>query len=84
MEITTSEESLPLEIELPANAAEGLRVSWFTAEDSRERPLTLSRLRLPWAPSKGESAAPATEIQHRPVAQGGQDRLHRLGLDSLE
>jgi putative heme-binding domain-containing protein len=41
---------LPLQITLTTGGAKPkLDVSWFTAEDSRERPLPLRRILLPWA-----------------------------------
>ena len=60
-------EWLPVELSIPTHTYEPeLSVTWHTAEDSRERPLALHRLYLPWASphqAPAQETPPATPFE---------------------
>jgi len=59
---------LPLEVTLATGGGEpSLDVSWFTAEDSRPRPLPLRRILVPWA----RPHVPIAMIARVPEIEGG-------------
>jgi putative heme-binding domain-containing protein len=61
---------LPIEVKLATGAGEPkLDVSWFTAEDSRQRALPLRRILLPWATPHAEPAT--SEPRQIPEIAGG-------------
>ena len=66
---------LPLEIELATgNGEPRLDVGWFTAEDSRLRPLPLRRVLLPWATPKQVEATSVSERRIPEIAGGDWNR----------
>ncbi|HWN96092.1 MAG TPA: heme-binding protein, partial [Methylomirabilota bacterium] len=59
---------LPIEVLLATgNGEPRLDVSWFTAEDTRRRPLPLRRVLLPWA----KPYLAVTLANHTPELEGG-------------
>ena len=68
----------PIEVRLRKDrGAPSLSIHWTTNEDSRERPLPLRRIFVPWADTSGKSAEPTAPISPPELAGGSWARGRR-------